>query len=79
MIKRGKNIQEGLDTFAQKHFGITQGKAEAIRICMFCKQEVKGFKDYLSKQEYSVSGMCQACQDKFEEECEEQYESVEEE
>lgn len=33
--------------------------------CPFCKQTVylKDFKDELSKKEYTISGLCQKCQD----------------
>lgn len=34
-------------------------------LCPMCKLEIKGFKDELSKKEFSISGMCQKCQDKF--------------
>lgn len=36
-------------------------------LCPFCKKEVKieDFKDELSKKEYSISGLCQSCQDSF--------------
>ena len=34
-------------------------------LCPFCKAEIKeeDFKDEISKLEYSVSGLCQKCQD----------------
>ena len=35
--------------------------------CVFCKKEIKfsDFRDKLSRQEYEISGMCQACQDEM--------------
>jgi len=30
--------------------------------CTICNQRVTGFKNLISKQEYEISGMCQACQ-----------------
>ena len=33
-------------------------------ICPTCNNKVGDFKDDLSKKEYKISGMCQACQDK---------------
>lgn len=30
-----------------------------------CGQSVTEFKDELSRREYAISGLCQACQDKF--------------
>ena len=34
--------------------------------CVACKQPIKeeDFRDALSKKEYTISGMCQKCQDK---------------
>ena len=49
-------------------FRLFRAAAELIKEgrCPMCKAEIKedGFKDALSKKEYSISGMCQACQDK---------------
>lgn len=33
-------------------------------VCIFCKNEIKGFRNALSKREYEISGLCQTCQDK---------------
>jgi uncharacterized CHY-type Zn-finger protein len=35
--------------------------------CPICKKEivVTDFKDSLSRKEFSISGMCQSCQDSF--------------
>jgi hypothetical protein len=30
-----------------------------------CGKEVKGFKDMLSEKEFTISGLCQECQDKI--------------
>lgn len=36
-----------------------------FNLCPLCKNPIKmeDFKDYLSRKEYSISGMCQKCQD----------------
>lgn len=33
--------------------------------CPICKKEIGEFKDELSRKEYGISGMCQACQDEI--------------
>ncbi len=33
--------------------------------CAMCAGEIVGFRDQLSRQEYSISGLCQKCQDNF--------------
>jgi len=32
--------------------------------CPVCNEDIKEFKDSISKEEYELSGMCQDCQDK---------------
>lgn len=32
-------------------------------ICDFCKRPAESFRDGISKKEYSISGLCQHCQD----------------
>ena len=46
------------------------GTAEAIEQnrCPLCHEPIGDFRDELSKKEYSISGMCQKCQDDFFEE-----------
>jgi len=35
----------------------------AAMTCTWCKKDVFGFKDELSRTEYGISGLCQECQD----------------
>jgi hypothetical protein len=41
------------------------GTREAIlqNKCPICKANIGSFRDAISRQEYVISGMCQACQD----------------
>ena len=43
------------------------GKSREIQIasdkCMTCSGDATDFKDDISQKEYTISGMCQACQD----------------
>tara|TARA_R110000765_G_scaffold8465_6_gene27315 strand:- start:3583 stop:3762 length:180 start_codon:yes stop_codon:yes gene_type:complete len=32
-------------------------------VCPFCKKEITAFRDELSKREFTISGLCQKCQD----------------
>ena len=43
------------------------GTALAERKCVFCGEEVSedDLRDETSKREYSISGMCQSCQDEI--------------
>ena len=43
------------------------GKSREIQIaselCMTCSGDATAFKDDISRKEYTISGMCQTCQD----------------
>lgn len=45
----------------------TNGRERSIQndICALCSNSAKEFRDDLSKKEYTISGMCQSCQDEF--------------
>ncbi len=53
------------DNIAQAFHGMTMTEALEKGVCVDCKKSVEGsFKDDLSIKEYSISGLCQVCQDK---------------
>lgn len=41
------------------------GRHSAIEhnVCVFCAQDASAFRDELSRKEFSISGLCQECQD----------------
>jgi len=45
--------------------GIKGLAAIATNTCKICKENAPYFRDPVSEFEYSVSGICQACQDKY--------------
>ena len=59
--KKGKNMEHkapGIRKLAESLVGETKPGC-----CPTCKKEVGPFRDQLSKVEFGISGMCQACQD----------------
>jgi len=44
-------------------FGRSRTLAMAGRQCVACGAAVKQLRDALSEKEYTISGMCQGCQD----------------
>ena len=40
-------------------------RAQAEGLCPTCGKRPQGFKDEVSRREYKISGMCQACQNAF--------------
>jgi len=43
--------------------GVSRVGAVSERSCVTCSGEAKNFRDALSRKEYTISGMCQKCQD----------------
>ena len=69
-MKRDKDVQEVIDNFAKKAFGRSQSEAEKkgalMAVCVFCGKFVdpkKDFRNAISLKEFTISGICQACQD----------------
>ena len=58
MAQKSPSIRNALEIlFPGTHAAIAEGK------CPLCKSEIGEFRDALSKKEFSISGMCQKCQD----------------
>ena len=54
---------EGIEELLKRVTG--RDRRESIRsdICNLCGEPAKDFHDDLSRKEYTISGMCQKCQD----------------
>jgi hypothetical protein len=52
-----------MDELIKELFGIDRRKVIESDMCAFCGKEAKVFRDPLSAKEYSISGLCQKCQD----------------
>ena len=59
--KKSEMIEKLLDIATPNVLG-RRGSIEA-NLCSWCKGPAKEFKDALSRKEYTISGMCQKCQD----------------
>ena len=62
---RNEATQNMLDSIAKDVFGRTQDEAQDKQICIFCGGDASEFKNDISRKEYSISGMCQKCQDEI--------------
>lgn len=56
-------MEDFIDKMTEDLFGRSRSKSIKLDICIVCGLKVEGFRDETSKREYSISGMCQACQD----------------
>ena len=52
-----------IEAMLSKLTGVSRVGAVAEASCVTCKGEASSFRDSLSKKEYTISGMCQSCQD----------------
>jgi hypothetical protein len=57
-------IENLLEDFS-KLIGTPRSVAFKMNTCVTCGGEAKEFRDTPSKKEYTISGMCQGCQDKI--------------
>jgi len=54
---------QGIEALLSKLTGVSRVGAVAEASCVTCKGEASSFRDAVSKKEYTISGMCQSCQD----------------
>lgn len=52
-----------MEAFLKEMFGVDRVKCIKEDKCVFCGHEAKEFHDEKSRAEFSISGMCQKCQD----------------
>jgi len=56
-------MNAALDLLTQQMFGRTRSSAMASGICVTCGKDVTEFRNKISEKEWTISGMCQNCQD----------------
>lgn len=54
---------QGIEQMLTNLTGVSRKGAVAEGSCTTCKGEATSFKDEISRKEYTISGMCQSCQD----------------
>lgn len=54
-----------MEAVIQSLTGIDRRAVINADICAMCGREASQFRDAVSAKEYSISGMCQQCQDSF--------------
>ena len=60
---KSNNMNEFLDDIVSNIFGVSRKASIVGDVCVICKGEATTFIDELSRREFSISGMCQSCQD----------------
>jgi len=62
---KAPEITEFLDGFARSIYGISRQDAIRSNTCLNCRGEAVEFRSEKCRTEYTLSGMCQECQDDF--------------
>jgi len=52
-----------IEQMLSKLTGVSRVGAVAEATCVTCQGEASSFRDAISTKEYTISGMCQSCQD----------------
>jgi len=64
--KKSPQMHEFLENLSIKMFkGVSRAVSIAENVCVCCKGDASTFTDELSIKEFSISGMCQKCQDEI--------------
>ena len=61
--KKLPEMKEFIDKLSSNFFGRKRTDSIEREVCVSCGKEAKEFRDKLSEKEYTISGLCQACQD----------------
>ena len=54
---------EGMEQFFLRATGIDRRASIEGNICTFCRNPAESFRNAISEKEFSISGLCQECQD----------------
>lgn len=60
-----ENKHPKIDAELKRVFGVDRQKSIREDKCVSCDGPAKEFRDDLSRKEFTISGMCQKCQDDF--------------
>ena len=59
-----------IDNEITRLFGVDRKASITTNVCVFCGKPADKFRDELSRREFTISGICQVCQDEvFNERC----------
>jgi hypothetical protein len=60
-----EKILELMEIVSRPNYNSDYSSAKAANTCIRCRRSAKKFRDGCSRLEYSVSALCQACQDEI--------------
>lgn len=62
-MSKSPEMNRALDAISSTMFGRKRSESIVSGVCVVCGEEVGRFRDNASLKEFSISGMCQKCQD----------------
>jgi len=62
-MSKSPQMEKFLDSLAKDIFGNSRKESFKNKTCVICSGAASEFRDDLSAKEYTISGMCQKCQD----------------
>ena len=63
--EKSPKMEKVLDDLTKKIFNKSRTETIKTNQCMTCNKPATGFRDDISRKEYTISGMCQDCQDEL--------------
>ena len=63
--KKSEGMEKVLEDFSKLTFGRSRKTSIQNDTCVSCGEDANEFRDAISKKEFSISGLCQKCQDKI--------------
>ncbi|MCK9508569.1 MAG: hypothetical protein M0Q54_09025 [Pigmentiphaga sp.] len=64
-MSKSVRIEQFLDEVSRDMFGRTRTTSIQNNTCVMCGKNAANFRDELSKKEFTISGICQKCQDEI--------------
>ena len=61
--KKSDEMEGFLDDLSTLMFGNSRTESISGNACVSCGEDASEFEDSLSRKEYTISGLCQSCQD----------------
>lgn len=61
---KSPKMEEAIEHLTQEWYGKSHNQSIIDNICVECSEVANEFTDALSIKEFSISGLCQQCQDK---------------
>ena len=63
--EKSPEMTKAIDDLTEKFFGKSRSDSIREAVCVSCKNPATQFRDEISRKEFTISGLCQTCQDQI--------------